>query len=180
MEKQQPNNKTHNESGILIRELYQVWQNETWVDKQLGEYTLDESGNCIEGKWKSNVNGEWVDSQGNRTMLVQFNNGESILSDPVINYRAKYSHHIAGSSIDENNEDYYFVYPNPANGILLVETCHGASLPIQTYRIANLMGQTLLQGKINADTQRINIENLSAGLYFITIGDVTQKFEVKQ
>ena len=171
--------KTHNESGILIRELYQVWQNETWVDKQLGEYTLDESGNCIEGKWKSNVNGEWVDSQGNRTMLVQFNNGESILSDPVINYRAKYSHHIAGSSIDETKEDYYLVYPNPANNILFVETQRAPALSGPTYRINNLMGQTLLQGTINADTQRIHIEKLSAGLYFITIGKVTKKFEVR-
>ena len=112
-------------------------------------------------------------------MLVQFNNGESILSDPVINYRAKYSHHIAGSSIDETNEDYYLVYPNPANNILFVETQRASSLPSPTYRINNLMGQTLLQGTINADTQRIHIEKLSAGLYFITIGKVTQKFEVR-
>ena len=83
--------------------------------------------------------------------------------------------------INETTNDAAFtVYPNPANDVLFVETQNFASLPGQTYRIINLMGQTLLQGTINADAQRINIEKLSAGLYFITIDNVTQKFEVKQ
>ena len=85
------------------------------------------------------------------------------------------------NGVEEPTDNAVFaVYPNPANNILFVETRHGTSLPIQTYRITNLMGQAVLQGTINADTQRIHIEKLSAGLYFISIGDVTQKFEVKQ
>ena len=71
------------------------------------------------------------------------------------------------------------VYPNPANNILFVQTLHATSLPAETYRITNLMGQTLLQGQITAETQQINIENLPAGLYFISVDDMTQKF-VKQ
>ena len=81
---------------------------------------------------------------------------------------------------ETTNDAAFTVYPNPANDVLFVETQNFASLPGQTYRIINLMGQTLLQGTINADAQRINIEKLSAGLYFITIDNVTQKFEVKQ
>ena len=71
------------------------------------------------------------------------------------------------------------VYPNPANNVLFVETRHGTSLPDQTYRITNLMGQTLLQGWINAETQQINIASLPAGMYFLSMGNTTQKF-VKQ
>ena len=71
------------------------------------------------------------------------------------------------------------VYPNPANNVLFVETRHGTSLPDQTYRITNLMGQTLLQGSINAETQQINIASLPAGMYFLSMGNTTQKF-VKQ
>ncbi len=73
----------------------------------------------------------------------------------------------------------FTVYPNPANNILFVETRLIASLPDQTYRITNLMGQTLLQGRISAETQQIDISNLPAGMYFISVGKQTVKFVVK-
>ena len=73
----------------------------------------------------------------------------------------------------------FAAYPNPANGILFVETRHGTSLPDQTYRITNFMGQTLLQGHITAETQQVDIANLPAGMYFISVGEKTVKF-VKQ
>ena len=68
------------------------------------------------------------------------------------------------------------VYPNPANGVLFVETVHAPSLPDQTYRITNLMGQTLLHGSINTETQQIDIANLPSGMYFIIVGEQTVKF----
>ena len=75
------------------------------------------------------------------------------------------------------------VYPNPAHGVLFVETQNVASLPIQTYRITNLTGQTLITGAVEtchgASLQRINIENLPQGMYFISIGDMTRKFVVE-
>ena len=72
------------------------------------------------------------------------------------------------------------VYPNPANGILFVETRRATSLPAETeYRITNPMGQTLLYGYITNETQQINIEKLPAGMYFITIAGETRKFVVK-
>ena len=72
------------------------------------------------------------------------------------------------------------VYPNPANGVLFVETRHGTSLPDQTaYRITNLMGQTLLQGRISAETQQIDVSTLPTGMYFISVGGQTVKFVVR-
>ena len=68
------------------------------------------------------------------------------------------------------------VYPNPANNVLFVQTLRATSLPDQTYRITNLVGQTLLQGSINAETQQINIESLPEGMYFINVGNETMKF----
>ena len=50
---------------------------------------------------------------------------------------------------------------------------------MQTYRITNLMGQTLMQGSINTETQQIDIASLPAGMYFINMGEQTVKF-VKQ
>ena len=71
------------------------------------------------------------------------------------------------------------VYPNPTNGVLFVETRRATSLPDQTYRIANLMGQTVLSGNIIADNQQINVSSLPQGMYFITFAGETRKFVVR-
>ena len=71
------------------------------------------------------------------------------------------------------------VYPNPANNILFVQTLRATSLPAETYRITNLMGQTLLQGTLATETQQIDISTLPAGMYFINVNEQTVKFVVK-
>ena len=82
--------------------------------------------------------------------------------------------------IDETPDDVAFaVYPNPASGVLFVETQSIASLPNPTYRINNLMGQTVLSGNIIDGTTPIDISYLTAGMYFISIGETTQKFVVQ-
>ena len=106
----------------------------------------------------------------NFEVYLQPNNCDYIC-DMVVSY--------ASVSVDETNENGFAVYPNPTNNILFVQTLRATSLPAETYRITNLMGQTLLQGQITAETQQINIENLPAGLYFISVDDMTQKFVVK-
>ena len=70
----------------------------------------------------------------------------------------------------------FAVYPNPTDGILFVQTLRATSLPDQTYRITNLMGQTMLTGSISAETQQIDISILPKGMYFISVGETTLKF----
>ena len=83
--------------------------------------------------------------------------------------------------LDETNDNGFTVYPNPANGVLFVRLpqCDNPTTEQTEYRIANLMGQTLLQGCIDAEIQQIDISALSAGMYFITFAGKTQKFVVK-
>ena len=84
------------------------------------------------------------------------------------------------NGLDETNENDFTVYPNPANNILFVETVCTPSLPTeQKYRITNLMGQTLLQGDISAETQQIDISSLPAGMYFISVDEQIVKFIVR-
>ena len=73
----------------------------------------------------------------------------------------------------------FTVYPNPTHGVFFVETVCTPSLPDQTYRITNLMGQTVLTGSLNAETQQIDVSDLPQGMYFITVGDMTQKFVIR-
>ena len=81
--------------------------------------------------------------------------------------------------VEEINGNGFVVYPNPTNGILFVETQNFASLPNQTYRIVNLMGQTLLTGQITDETQQINVSSLPQGMYYITFAGTTRKFVVR-
>ena len=81
--------------------------------------------------------------------------------------------------VDEIVENQFNVYPNPTNGVLFVETHGRASLPNETYRITNLMAQTLMTGQITTENQQIDVSNLPEGMYFITIGDTTRKFVVR-
>ena len=83
--------------------------------------------------------------------------------------------------VDESKpmETQFNVYPNPADGVLYVETRRVTSLPTDTYRITNLMGETVQTGNLTAETQQIDVTNLPQGMYFISVGDVTQKFVVR-
>ncbi len=81
--------------------------------------------------------------------------------------------------LGENEATAFRVYPNPANGILFVETCHGASLQMETYRIVNPIGQTIMKGQITMEKQQISVRDLPKGVYFITVGCATRKFVVE-
>ena len=72
------------------------------------------------------------------------------------------------------------IYPNPTDGVLFVQTLRATSLHDDTYRIINLMGQTLLTGQITGETQRIDVSSLPQGMYFITVGEGTRKFVVNR
>lgn len=74
------------------------------------------------------------------------------------------------------------IYPNPTDGIIVVETQCIASLQNgQTeYRITNLMGQTLMTGRITEEVQKIDVSVLQAGIYFITFVGETQKIIINR
>ena len=84
------------------------------------------------------------------------------------------------NGVEEPTDNAAFaVYPNPTNGVLVVETRRATSLPTTTYSITNLMGQTLLQGTLQGETQQININPLPTGMYYISVNGQNMKF-VKQ
>jgi hypothetical protein len=91
------------------------------------------------------------------------------------------------SGIEENNPSTgsgaFAVYPNPTDGILNVRLPNppapferGICDSPTEYRISNMMGHTLMSGKITAEPQQIDVSGLPEGMYFITVGEGTQKF----
>ncbi len=80
----------------------------------------------------------------------------------------------------------FTLYPNPTNSVLTIQhsalTTSNAShfnISNSSFRITNLMGQTVQTGNLTAETQQIDVSGLPQGMYFISLGDMTQKFVVR-
>jgi hypothetical protein len=84
-------------------------------------------------------------------------------------------------STGSGTEETLVVYPNPTNGVLNISVrlpqCDSPTA--QTYRITNIVGQTLLQGGINDETLQIDVTGLAEGMYFVSVGGETRKFVVR-
>ena len=68
--------------------------------------------------------------------------------------------------------DGFSLFPNPCKDQVNIVGGSGE------YRIANVMGQVLMTGTIQGERQQIDVSRLPAGLYFITVGEVTKKLVV--
>lgn len=66
------------------------------------------------------------------------------------------------------------VYPNPATEIMNITLNQEEEVII-----SNMMGQTVNSFKGHAGINKVDISNLSSGIYFISAGSATQKFIVK-
>ena len=86
-------------------------------------------------------------------------------------------HHGVGDPIAETG---FQVYPNPNDGVIMVATGTHTSQQSVEYRIINLMGQTLLTGRIESENQPIDVSALPAGMYFITIAGESKKLIINR
>lgn len=77
-------------------------------------------------------------------------------------------------SLSEATTNSFSLYPNPTDGQLSITAASGGE-----YRITNLMGQTLLQGRLNSGSTSIDVSGLCKGMYFMTIEGSTKKFLVQ-
>ena len=68
---------------------------------------------------------------------------------------------------NDNALSHLKIFPNPANGIVSIK---GLDQGIDfTFRIHDVRGASYITKKLNAGSNSINIENLSKGLYFLTV-----------
>lgn len=69
------------------------------------------------------------------------------------------------------------VYPNPANNIVNLKV--DATILSAYYTIFDISGQALLFGRINSENHKVNITNLSKGVYFLVVEGKDLKSVVK-
>ena len=73
------------------------------------------------------------------------------------------------TSIREINETKAYLYPNPTNGIIYLNT--DASFIGQSYILIDNLGRQVLSGKISSLNTLIEVSNLSKGIYLLSVGD---------
>lgn len=70
--------------------------------------------------------------------------------------------------LQETAESQWNIYPNPTQGILIVQTLDATPPPTgTTYQITNLLGQTVSSGSLVARTLQIDVSRLPTGIYVI-------------
>ncbi len=82
-------------------------------------------------------------------------------------------HHFGVEEIEDENG--FVIYPNPSHDVLYVLSDNIYS----EYRVTNLMGQTLMIGKITSENQMIAVSSLPKGIYFITVNNASKIFVIK-
>jgi serine protease AprX len=75
-------------------------------------------------------------------------------------------------AIEENEIEEVKIYPNPAYDVLFVLSENINS----EYRIINILGETVIFGKIASENHQIDVSSLPEGMYFITVDGSTIKF----
>jgi hypothetical protein len=78
------------------------------------------------------------------------------------------------NDIGFENKKGFTVYPNPANSEIIVELNNATS---QRLSIINNIGQIVLQKEVGK-MQKIDIQLLEAGLYFVKIGNGMEKLMI--
>lgn len=76
--------------------------------------------------------------------------------------------------VEETGWDDLTLYPNPTDGQLHVNLPAAEGSSSKTYRITNMMGQTLMEGEL--PSTGIDVSSLATGLYFIHLNNTTHKF----
>ncbi len=77
-------------------------------------------------------------------------------------------------SVAENNEVVFTMYPNPAKDFVTIESAKDAVV-----KIYSVNGQMLSQQNISEGINTINISNLNAGMYFISVDETMVKIVKK-
>ncbi|PKP20297.1 MAG: hypothetical protein CVU04_04185 [Bacteroidetes bacterium HGW-Bacteroidetes-20] len=125
----------------------------------------------------------YFDSRTPDTCMIAFISSGEI---PTINdflYVDNLSFSGSVSGIEESDLNVMQVYPNPAKDQITIE--HSFEIDgSSTLLITNILGEQLLTESINSTSEKINIESLQNGIYFVTLkskrGSSTKKLIINR
>ena len=159
------------EDGVYTDQYVQEWDGSAWLDSYHSTYEYDANGNAKIGVCFEYDGGTWIPANGDIEMAYDYNaNTKSFYGSEVeMTY-------VDLTSVNENTQAVNFlVYPVPAKDQVYIE-----AEDFQKAEIYSLTGQKLMESL----QDRINVGELSSGLYIIKVYDredgcATQRFVVK-
>jgi hypothetical protein len=162
---------TYNYEGdVFPTKTVKDWDGSAWVDDLKFEYTYDGNDNAVSGLCLGFGSEGWVSDDGDIEMV--FSNGEK--SNEYDGYWVEVVY-VDLTSVNENVSAASFkVYPVPAENEIQIQ-----AEGFQKAEIYSLTGQKLMESL----QDRINVGELSSGLYIIKVYDLegcdTQRFVVR-
>ena len=162
---------TYNYEGdVFPTKTVKDWDGSAWVDDLKFEYTYDGNGNAVSGLCLGFGSEGWVSDDGDIEMV--FSNGEK--SNEYDGYWVEVVY-VDLTSVNEIVSAASFkVYPVPAENEIQIQ-----AEGFQKAEIYSLTGQKLMESL----QDRINVGELSSGLYIIKVYDLegcdTQRFVVR-
>ena len=107
------------------------------------------------------VDEDLVSGVYNYAVTAVYEEGESDKANVTVNLTV---------SVSENNEVIFAMYPNPAKDNVTIESAKDAVV-----KIYSVNGQMLSQQNINEGINTIDLSNLNAGMYFISVDETMVK-----
>ena len=143
-------------------------------------YTLAAQSSTSTYNWTVN-NGTIQSGQGSKTVSILFTNkGAAKIFAQITdssNCTDSTSLAINVQNVGVQNIDInaaLSIYPNPGKTVVTINN-KSKHLAGKEYRISNLVGQTILSGKLGIEETQVNIESLSSGLYLLSIAGISSQ-----
>ncbi|MEO8762152.1 MAG: T9SS type A sorting domain-containing protein [Bacteroidia bacterium] len=163
-------NYNHNTHTAVFDNVGQVivldsWYNTDTVKGSAGSFTVQDSS-VNSGYMKDDF--YFCDySPINTNQVVDYNTGS--ISSQITSCNL--------TDIEKYNQADFHFYPNPTNQILNID-CSALNETTE-FQITDALGNSVKQFKIYNSQSKIDVADLNSGIYFIRIGNSTQKF-IKQ
>ena len=71
------------------------------------------------------------------------------------------------------------VYPSPVQTVTTIECKAATALTVKTLQVFNSLGVKVFTTRLSQEKTTINLSNLTAGFYFIQVGDDKDKFTTR-
>ena len=140
-------------NGVMRFEFPQIW---------LDDATSNETGSHGHFTYRIQENASnWVGSTIDNTAFIYFDWNTPIITSTTHNVNTMLW------GIDENNQNDFNVYPNPAQDKISIV----GSSDDYSYSIFDMSGRALLNGKASSMTEQVNLSLLNQGAYLIKINN---------
>jgi hypothetical protein len=107
------------------------------------------------------VNGFWYNQNGQYTQVIP--NAAGCDSTITVNVSLSFT------GVSELSGQSFSIFPNPATSIIHVKA--DTELLGMSYSIYDNRGKVVLRGQLNAENTSISLNNLSGGIYMLSIGE---------